>query len=174
MVIRRLPAALLAALVLASMAPAASASGPGSVRLEGTLELEISENIDARGRLTRATYDYYVRDERGQRTRVSVAGEPPAGMEPKAKVRITGQRTGAAVAAEDVAVLADAGSSGTADVDGTGQLVDATAPVTKRLAVILVNFASNPVQPYTATYATGIFFANTNSIAAFYAEESYG
>ena len=46
--------------------------------------------------------------------------------------------------------------------------------MTKKLAVILVNFASNPVQPYTKSYANGVIFGNTYSVAAFYDEESYG
>ena len=40
--------------------------------------------------------------------------------------------------------------------------------------MILVNFASNPVQPYTKSYANGVIFGNTYSVAAFYDEESYG
>lgn len=173
MVSRRLPAALLAALLVSSMAPIAGATEPASATLEGTLELEISEQADSNGRLTTATYDYTVRDERGKRTKVTFKGEPPAGIAAGAKVRIKGQQTAKGVMADgDVSLLADAGS--TAAADGAAALGAAGTPVTKKLAVILVNFASNPVQPYTASYAAGVLFTNTNSVAAFYAAESYG
>ena len=172
---RRIPAALLAALLLASMAPAAGAANPPGATLAGTLEVEISEQVDDRGRFgRRATEDYYVRDAHGQRTRVTFPGQPPKGLESGARVRIKGHRTATGLAAEgDVAVLADAGSTATAG-NATGEVATADAPVTKRLAVLLVTFASNPVQPYTKTYATGVIFGNTNSVAAFFGEDSYG
>ncbi len=174
MVTRRFPAALLAALLLSSMAPVAGASEPVGTTIEGTLEVEISEQADANGRLTTATYDYTVRDERGKRTKVTFKGEPPAGMAPGAKVRIKGHRSGDSLVVDgDGSVLADAGSTATA-LDAAGVVADAGSPVTRKLAVILVNFASNPVQPYTASYAAGVLFTNTNSVAAFYAAESYG
>ncbi len=172
---RRIPAALLAALLLASMAPAAGAANPPGATLAGTLEVEISEQVDDRGRFgRRATEDYYVRDEHGQRTRVTFPGQPPKGLESGAKVRIKGQRTATGVRSEgDITILADAGSTATAG-DASGEVATADAPVTRRLAVLLVTFASNPVQPYTKTYATGVIFGNTNSVAAFFGEDSYG
>ena len=178
MVIRRFTAALLAILVVCSTAPAAVASNGAAAILEGRLELEISEQLHAGGRLT-ATFDYWVRDEHGQRTRVTFAGEPPAGFRGGAKVRIKGHRTETGVRADgELTVLADAGAgTNPGDVGATSSTVQslaAAAPVTRKLAVILVNFASNPVQPYTASYANGVIFSNANSVAAFYAEDSYG
>jgi hypothetical protein len=175
---RRLTAALLAVLVLCSLAPVAVANNGVGVVVEGTLELEVSEQLHAGGRMT-ATFDYSVRDQHGKRTRVTFAGEPPAGFEAGANVRIKGHRTGTGVAADgELTVLADVGTgAGAGEVAATGTTVQgsaAAAPVTKRLAVILVNFASNPVQPYTASYANGVIFTNTNSVAAFYDEDSYG
>ena len=128
MVSRRLPAALLAALLLSSMAPVAGASEPVGTTIEGTLELEISEQADANGRLTTATYDYTVRDERGKRTKVTFKGEPPAGMAPGQKVRIKGHRSGDTLVADgDGSVLADAGSTSTAP-DAAGVVEDAGSP----------------------------------------------
>lgn len=176
MAARRLQAALLAAIVLASMAPAVSASGQPSTLLQGTVELEVSEQVVAGNRLS-ASYEYFVREEDGRKTRVTFAGGPPSGVEPGAKVRIRGHRSGTAVQADvEVAVLADTGSGTAAAGEGATVATAAAAatPVTKRLAVILVNFASNPVQPYTPAYATGVFFTNTSSIAAFFNEDSYG
>jgi hypothetical protein len=167
--------------MLASLAPAASATGAtGSARaiLEGTFELEISEDVDAGGHMANPRYEHFVRDEHGQQTRVTFPGrgEPPAGVAPGAKVRISGDRTPKGLAATGgVEVLADAGSTGSTGTQADGPTADIAAPtVTKRLAVILVNFASNPVQPYTAAYANAVFFTNTNSVANFFVEDSYG
>ena len=186
---RRLLAVLLAAVVLGSVVPAAVASNGQDVVVQGTLELEVSEQVDAKGQFADARFEYSVRDERGQRTRVTFKGERPAGVEPGARIRVTGQRTATGVTADGpVTVLADAGATSAAG-DGTAatgagggadagagavQSAAATAPVTKRLKVLLVNFASNPVEPYTASYANGVLFTNTNSVAAFYDEDSYG
>jgi hypothetical protein len=181
MVIRRLTAVLLAALVLCSLAPAAAASNGVTATVQGTLELEVSEQVHVGGRMT-ATFDYSVSDDHGKRTSVTFAGEPPDGFQGGAKVRITGHRTADGVAADgELTLLADAGSATGGGGAGTPSLTTqgaaaaaASAPVAKKLAVILVNFASNPVQPYTASYANGVIFSNSNSVAAFYNEDSYG
>ncbi|HET9852045.1 MAG TPA: hypothetical protein VFP56_06015 [Candidatus Limnocylindrales bacterium] len=178
--IRRFTAVLLAILVLCSSVPAVLASpADGTTTIEGTLELEVSEQVHAGGRMS-ATFDYSVRDEHGKRTPVTFAGEPPRGFEGGAKVRIKGHRDGngnGVVADGQLTVLADAGGS-TDDLSGassaTVQAAATIAPVAKRLAVILVNFASNPVQPYSAAYVRNSIFNNTDSVAAFYAEDSYG
>jgi gametolysin peptidase M11 len=172
LLIRRLTAVLLAALVLCSVVPAAAASNGVSALVEGTLELQVSEQVHAGGRMS-ATFDYSVRDDHGQRTPVTFAGEPPAGFNAGAKVRIKGHQTAAGVAADgELTVLADAG--GTTSTSTTVQTLAAAAPVTKKLAVILVTFASNPVQPYSAAYARNVIFDNVDSVAAFYNEDSYG
>jgi hypothetical protein len=171
----RLPAALFAALLLASIAPVANAAAPADVTLEGTIEVTVSEQVDAGGRLAHADYAYELRDARGNRTKLTFKGEPPAAAQSGAKVRVHGRKTIEGVAAEsNLTVLADTGSSGTTAGTATGAVAASPTPVAKKLAVLLVNFASNPVQPYTTAYANGIIFTNTSSIAAFYAEESYG
>jgi hypothetical protein len=48
----------------------------------------------------------------------------------------------------------------------------ATGP--KRVAVVLFNFSNDTGQPYTPAYAAGVAFTNTNSAAAYYAENSWG
>ncbi|HXG25923.1 MAG TPA: hypothetical protein VNL94_03605 [Candidatus Binatia bacterium] len=192
-------ATYLAAVLLASLAPFASAAEPPGTAVEGTLEVEISEQADANGRfIGRPVEEYFVRDDRGQRTRVTFAGELPRGFDPGARVRVHGDRDDgtsihvdapagnatvlAAADAADAAGTSTAGtvtsaSAGTATSTSGGTLAataTAAATVTRRLAVILVNFESNPVQIYTPEYAAGVIFTNANSIANFYAEESYG
>ena len=48
------------------------------------------------------------------------------------------------------------------------------APITKRVAVVLFNFSNNPTQPYTPAFAAGVAFNNTNSVAAYYQNNSWG
>ena len=47
------------------------------------------------------------------------------------------------------------------------------APITKRIAVVLFNFSNNTTQPYTPTYAAGIAFGSTNSVADYYRNNSW-
>lgn len=44
----------------------------------------------------------------------------------------------------------------------------------KRVAVVLLNFSNDISQPYTPSYADGVAFTNANSVAAYYAETSWG
>ena len=48
------------------------------------------------------------------------------------------------------------------------------AATTKRIAVVLFNFSNLTTQPYTTTFAAGVAFTNANSVAAYYAETSWG
>ncbi|HEX8025933.1 MAG TPA: fibronectin type III domain-containing protein, partial [Candidatus Limnocylindrales bacterium] len=52
--------------------------------------------------------------------------------------------------------------------------VTVQAPVSKKIALLLVNFTGNPIQPWTLAQAAGIEFTNTDSVANYFAEESYG
>lgn len=48
-------------------------------------------------------------------------------------------------------------------------------PPTSRLAVILVNFQDNPVQPWTIGYISNLYFGpQTPNVASFYAQASFG
>ena len=66
----RLSAALLAVLVLCSLAPVATASNGAAETVQGQFEVEVSEQVHAGGRMT-ATFDYTIRDDQGKRTRVT-------------------------------------------------------------------------------------------------------
>jgi hypothetical protein len=62
---------------------------------------------------------------------------------------------------------------------GTTQVAGATTESTvstgaKRVAVVLLNFSNDTSQPYTADFARGVAFSNTNSVANYYAVNSWG
>jgi hypothetical protein len=77
-------------------------------------------------------------------------------------VRVTGTLSGQ--------TLAVGGNS--ADAQVQTQVV--AAPSAKKVALLLVNFLTNPAQPWTAAQAAGVLFTNANSVANYFAEESYG
>jgi len=45
---------------------------------------------------------------------------------------------------------------------------------TKRVAVLLFNFSNDTSRPYTPAYARGVAFTNPDSVAAYYADSSWG
>ena len=51
---------------------------------------------------------------------------------------------------------------------------DVAAPATKRVAVVLFTFSNATIQPYTSAYANGVAFTNSDSVAAYYAQSSWG
>jgi hypothetical protein len=53
----------------------------------------------------------------------------------------------------------------TAAASSTGQ---------RRVAVVLLNFTNDTSQPYTSSFAAGVAFTNTNSVAAYYSQTSWG
>jgi len=80
------------------------------------------------------------------------------------RVTVQGQRSGSTITVAAGGIKAAAGSAAsTAATTGS-----------KKIGVILFTFADNTVQPYTPAYAQGVAFTNANSVAAYYAEASWG
>ena len=88
---------------------------------------------------------------------------PQPSIAPGSRVRVDGVRHGNSVAVAAGGLQKVAGSVTVAATTGA-----------KTVAVILFNFADNPSQPYAPSYANGIAFGNSNSVAAYYAENSWG
>jgi hypothetical protein len=79
-------------------------------------------------------------------------------------VRVTGSQQGSRF------VVAAGGTKQVGGSTGSGS----PAIGTRRVAVVLVNFSNNASEPYTAAFAAGIAFNNADSVAAYYAESSWG
>ncbi len=77
-------------------------------------------------------------------------------------VRVTGNLVGQTLAV----------GGNPADAQVQGQVV--AAPSSKKVALLLVNFLTNTAQPWTTAQAQGVLFTNANSVANYFAEESYG
>ena len=114
----------------------------------------VSERLVLKGDYDSATYT------------LAFSGRGPTQLAGK-HVDVTGSRHGATVDVTSLAVAAGGSSSDT----GTSTTVAST---TKYVAVLLFNFQNDTRQPYTSAVANGVLFTNTNSVAAYFAEESYG
>ena len=89
-------------------------------------------------------------------------GRKPS-VNPGSRVRLRGEARGNKI------VVAD----GSTQVTGSGSTT-AAATATKRVAVVLFTFSNATTQPYTPAYAAGVAFTNSDSVAAYYAQSSWG
>jgi len=153
-----LPAALFSALLLLPGIASATPTG-----FEGRLVMAHGDDFGitpgSAGR-QHDTEDYRLVTSAGE-LRLTFPHGAPDGFVNGARVRVEGQQSGSTVAV---------GGSG-----GTQVLAPATVPATgsRKIALILVNFVTNPAQPWTTTQAAGILFNDTTSVANYFAEESY-
>lgn len=81
-------------------------------------------------------------------------------------VELTGTRHGRSITVAGYRAAPDAGAS-------TDQTSTAAA-TNKNLAVLLINFRDTPTEPYTPAFAGGVMFSDANSVANYFAEQSYG
>jgi hypothetical protein len=130
-----------------------------AVTLEGTLEVVIADNFET----LVSRMSYLLTIDRGERVALHFAGAGPdllSGSRVRVRgIRLDGQMALAAAESGSVETLAAA----------------AAAPLTvKRVAVILFNLQTNPVQPYTAAFAKGVTFTNAGGVNAYFQEASFG
>ena len=64
-------------------------------------------------------------------------------------------------------------AGGVQQLSGSASASSAAAGA-KRIAVVLFNFSNDPSEPYTPAYANGVAFTNSDSVAAYYADASWG
>ena len=152
---------------------------PAGVRetLTGTLEVVHGDDF-VHGK---ASFLYSLRTKAG-RVELAFGGTGPRDLG-GAKIRVTGRRVG-----DTLNVAADGSGTGGATAGADGAAVEqlapaprsstasatASAPVTKRVAVVLLNFSNDSSQPYTPATAAGVVFSSAGSVANFFEEESRG
>ena len=127
--------------------------GDDFINHKGTFEpaLEVDEN-------TTLTLDFGV-------------GKKPK-LDPGVRMRVRGTRKGNSLSVEDGSAAAMPTTPGLAAIiSGTANV--SLSPSTKRIAVVLLNFADNATEPYTLAYASGVAFTNSNSVAAYYKSNSW-
>jgi chitodextrinase len=159
---RRLALILTTLFALALLAPGAMAAA--SVRtLDGTLSVAHGDDYSGGSAHGSGTWDFRLATSGGT-VRLAFSGSShPDGFVNGATVRVRGSLSGN--------TLAVGGSKADAQVVSS---VEAAVTGTKKVALLLVNFILKNTQPWTLAQASGVLFTNTNSVANYFAEESYG
>lgn len=150
---------LVAVLAAALLLPSAAAAGSGWKTLEGTLVVAHGEDYSKGA--PRAVWFTRLKTAAGE-VALSFSGKQPDGFLNGAKVRVRGQLAGGTLAV----------GSAKADAQVTQAVVAITGE--KKLAVLLVKFAATDPEPYTVAQAQQVTFTNANSVANYFASESYG
>ncbi len=157
----RSAAAVVALLALGLGSPAAARAHHGDERaavlLEGTFQLSHSD--DFRGGKAR----FYASVVQGQRrVQLDLAGRR-AGPRTGDRIRVVGSLRRNRVRVRQLTTLAPAGTRSLAVASGH-----------RRVAVVLVNFADDPSQPFTPAQAAATMFESPESVASYFDEASFG
>ncbi|RPH55200.1 MAG: hypothetical protein EHM89_17535, partial [Acidobacteria bacterium] len=133
---------------------------PGQQTLEGILDIRHGDDFTS-GRVT--GYAYFLRSP-GRETELVFEGAAPDDSVSGTQVRVHGVRQG------DKFFVAAGGTQHGSSPSGSSSV----ATGAKRVAIVLFNFSNDASQPYTPAFASGVAFTNSNSVAAYYAETSWG
>lgn len=145
---------------LALLLPSATFAAGSTRTLSGTLVVAHGERITASGASEPVWYDSLV--TASGKVTLSFKGARPAGFFNGAKVRVSGTMAGGTLAV------------GRNKADASVQTVAAASTGPRKLAVLLLKFADTDPDPYTVAQAQGVIFGNANSVANYFADESYG
>jgi chitodextrinase len=152
---------LTAMLGLALLAPAGALAGPAARTLEGSLVVAHGDDFGPTAATSRSTFVDKLVTKDGE-VRLAFNGKRPEGFFNGARVRVRGSLAGG--------TLSVGGNKG----DSVLLAPAAAATGEKRLAVLLLKFSATQAEPWTVAQAQGIVFSNANSVANYFAEESYG
>jgi hypothetical protein len=163
-----LTATTFATLATTSATAAGPAAGPAPTSHEGTLVQVVSDDF-ANGR---AGYAYGLR--KADRSFVTLDGLPAkARALVGSKVRVTGKSVGKG-RLSTTTVTAAAPSTAEAGSATDTSSTTAVASASRRVAVVLVNFADSPTQPVTADQVRTTMFTGSQSVNAYYQDVSDG
>ena len=155
-------AALLVVGAFPGVAPAALAR---TTSLTGVVQLQ---HADARTPGAPAQFFYSLRTTHGL-YRLRLAG--PSSLTPGSYVRVTGTRRGSLLRVRSVRRVRPA-SAATRRLAARAHVM--AAPTSPQLAVILLNFSNDRSTPWTPTTIANTLFNGPQSVAAYYAEQSFG
>jgi chitodextrinase len=158
---RRTVPLLITLLALALLAPAGMAAAPAQT-FAGRLSVAHGDDYSGGSAHGSGTWDYRLVTSGGT-FRLAFSGARPDGFLNGASVRVRGNLVGNTVAVGANRADAQVDSQVVAQVTGT-----------KKVALLLVNFVLKNTQPWTLAQAAATLFTATNSVANYFAEESYG
>ena len=143
-----------------------TAKAANATQVEGTLAIAHADDF-ATGR---STYLYHVQDDAGMVTELSVASLP-AELRGGMRVIVSGQRSadGSSLHPQRITILSGPGPSST-----TSQDLVAKSVTTNTVLVILANFNNTTAPAFTSAQAQQVMSSNSNSVANYYSEVSYG
>ena len=154
-------AVVTAILGLALLLPAATFASGAARTLEGRLVSAHGDTFAANPAQSKSVWYDKLVTASGE-VALTFAGARPNGFFNGAHVRVTGTMNGATLAV------------GRDKTDASVQSVAATSTGPRKLAVLLVKFADADPEPYTVAQAQQVIFSNANSVANYFADESYG
>jgi len=157
--LRRLSAAVAALFLIATVAGTAAGAGP---RYTGQLQWVHGDSLT----LGRTVGDRLVLKTADGSYQLTFDGKGPRYLAGQ-RITVTGSRSGNRISVKSLAVAVDGTGSG-------GSTSTVVASTTKKVAVLLFNFQNDTRQPYTPSFAAGVVFTNANSVASYFAEESFG
>jgi hypothetical protein len=163
--LRRRLTPLAAMLLIAFIVAPGFVAAADSQSFEGTLLVAHGDDFDTNGvPQGPGVFEYTLETGSGSLTLTFAGDRAPDGFTSGAHVRVRGNLT----AAGTVAV---GGPNAATVVEPT----TVAAASSKNVALLLVNFSVNPTaKPWTVAQAQGIMFTNANSVANYFAEESFG
>lgn len=161
---RRIAASLAGALLAVTFVAPAIAQ---SERFSGTLALVHGDAFSA----GRSVGDGVVLHGKDRTYRLAFEGREPRHLAGR-QATVSGTRKGdrISVASLDVAAAGKGGGGSTTTAEGPA----VAAAINKKVAFILVNFASDTRTPWSVAQATGSFLTNTNSVKNYFDESSFG
>jgi Bacterial Ig-like domain (group 3)/Gametolysin peptidase M11/Chaperone of endosialidase len=135
------------------------------VQVEGELRIAHADDF-ARGR---SRYYYEVHDDAGNVTRLELAGMP-ATLRGGMRIRIVGRRAsdGVRLIPDQITILA------VPDTKRSNELIPEKAATVNTVLVILATFSNSPAPAFSTAAAQAVMTSNSNSVANFYNEVSFG
>jgi len=141
--------------------PVSAFAGSASRTLQGTLVAAHGDSFAANPASSKSVWYDKLVTASGE-VPLSFAGKRPEGFANGATVRVRGTMSGATLRV------------GTGRADAQVVVAAAASTGEKKVAVLLLKFAETDPEPYTLEQARGVIFTNPNSVASYFAEESYG
>ena len=151
------------AAVLCAAAEAAIPDKEPRVTREGSYEKLFADDFSA----GEGEIQHYLLTDEGDRLRLRFESQDPPGWQTGDAVRVTGSSDG-----ETLDVERSERVAGRHAQDASAASSWTTGP--KRVLLIRFNFADDTSQPYSDTTSQNVMFGAAGSVAAFYAEGSYG
>jgi predicted Zn-dependent protease len=143
-----------------------AAKAANATQVEGTLAIAHADDF-ATGK---SKYFYHLHDDAGAITDLSVASLP-AELRGGMRVIVSGQRSadGSSLRPQRITILSAPGPG-----SSTAQDLVAKAVTTNTVLVILANFNNTAAPAFTSAQAQQVMSSNSNSVANYYSEVSYG